>query len=212
MSVRGVDHLAVVSDEPLGMLRRTAAEKFSRSRAEIPEATVWVDVDATRLVELRAELARARRQAPGEPVRVRLGFERPLPRRVQLRAQLEQQGHFTLTPEQFGRIAGYGFQSGFSTHADRLATIRDTWTRFGTMIDTHTADGLKVAAEYREAGVPMIVLETALPVKFADTIVEALGRQPERPAALEGIEQLPKRFEAMPADAERVKQFIAAHA
>lgn len=128
------------------------------------------------------------------------------------KTQLEQQGHFTLTPEQFARIAGYGFQSGFSTHADRLATIRDTWNRFGTMIDTHTADGLKVAAEYREPGVPMIVLETALPVKFADTIVEALGRQPERPAALAGIEQLPKRFEAMPADAERVKQFIAAHA
>ena len=58
----------------------------------------------------------------------------------------------------------------------------------------------------------MIVLETALPVKFADTIVEALGRQPERPTALEGIEQLPKRFESMPADAEAVKRFIAAKA
>jgi threonine synthase len=58
----------------------------------------------------------------------------------------------------------------------------------------------------------MIVLETALPVKFADTIVEALGREPDRPAALVGIEQLPKRFEAMPADVERIKRFIAEHA
>ncbi len=41
---------------------------------------------------------------------------------------------------------------------------------------------------HREAGVPMVCLETALPVKFAETIREALGREPERPAAFEGIE------------------------
>ena len=46
----------------------------------------------------------------------------------------------------------------------------------------------------------MIVLETALPAKFAATIVEALGREPDRPAALRGIEELPKRFTVMPAD------------
>ena len=45
----------------------------------------------------------------------------------------------------------YGFVSGRSTHADRLATIRDTYERFGTMIDTHTADGLKVAREHPSA-------------------------------------------------------------
>ena len=128
------------------------------------------------------------------------------------KTKLEQTGHFTLTPEQFERIAVYGFQSGHSTHADRLATIRDTFERFGTMIDTHTADGVKVAREHRETGTPMVVLETALPIKFAETIVEALGRQPDRPAALVGIEQLPKRFEALPADAERVKRFIVDHA
>ena len=105
----------------------------------------------------------------------------------------------------------YGFVSGKSTHADRLATIRDTFQRFGTMIDTHTADGLKVAREHRTAGVTMIVLETALPIKFAGTIVEALGREPDRPAKFAGIENLPKRVTVLPADAERVKQFIAAH-
>ena len=70
------------------------------------------------------------------------------------KTKLEQTGHFTLTPEQFERIAVYGFQSGHSTHADRLATIRDTFERFGTMIDTHTADGLKVAHELLEPGGP----------------------------------------------------------
>ncbi|MGY8904504.1 MAG: threonine synthase [Burkholderiales bacterium] len=104
--------------------------------------------------------------------------------------------------------ARYGFVSGSSTHADRLATIRDTWQRFGQMIDTHTADGLKVARHYCQAGVPMLVLETALPIKFAATIVEALGREPERPAKFEGIEDLPKRVLCLPADVAQVKTHI----
>jgi threonine synthase len=105
----------------------------------------------------------------------------------------------------------YGFASGRSTHADRLATIRDTFDRFGVMIDTHTADGLKVAREHLQPGVPMIVLETALPIKFAGTIVEALGREPDRPAKFRGIEDLPKRVTVLPPDAAKVKDFIAAH-
>jgi threonine synthase len=125
---------------------------------------------------------------------------------------LDRDGVFTITPEEFERIAGYGFVSGSSTHADRLATIRDTFARYGVVIDTHTADGLKVAREHATPGVPMIVLETALAAKFAETIVEAIGREPDRPAAMKGIEQRPKRFEVMPADAARVKSFIAAHA
>ena len=72
------------------------------------------------------------------------------------------------------------------------------------MIDTHTADGLKVAREHLQPGVPMIVLETALPIKFAATIVEALGREPERPAQFEGIEELPKRVVIRPMPAVRL--------
>jgi threonine synthase len=101
-----------------------------------------------------------------------------------------------------------GFVSGKSTHANRLATIRDTFERFGVMIDTHTADGLKVAREHLQAGVPMVVLETALPIKFAQTIVEALGREPGRPAKFEGIEALPKRVVNLPADVAAIKAFM----
>ena len=126
--------------------------------------------------------------------------------------ELFRSGTFTVTPDEFARIAGFGFVSGRSTHADRLATIRDTHARFGTVIDTHTADGLKVAREHPIAGVPTIVLETALPAKFAETIIEAIGREPDRPAAMRGIEALPKRCEVMAADAAAVKAFIEAHA
>jgi threonine synthase len=127
------------------------------------------------------------------------------------KAEVEGQGRFALMPAEFARIAGFGFVSGKSTHADRLATIRDTWQRFGMMIDTHTADGLKVAREHPLPGLRTLVLETALPAKFAETIREALGREPERPAALARIEELPKRFTVMPPEAERVKAYIAEH-
>jgi threonine synthase len=128
------------------------------------------------------------------------------------KAELDRGGSFAISAEEFARIAGHGFVSGSSTHADRLATIRDTQQRFDVLIDPHTADGLKVAREHLLPGAPMIVLETALPAKFAETIVEAIGREPGRPAAMEGIEKLPKRFEVMPAEADLVKSFIATHA
>ena len=126
--------------------------------------------------------------------------------------ELDRSGAFTLTAREFARIGDYGFVSGSSAHADRLATIRDTHARFGTIIDTHTADGLKVGREHLTPGAPMLVLETALPAKFAETIVEAIGREPDRPAAMRGIEQLPKRFVEMAADVSSVKRFIVENA
>ena len=78
------------------------------------------------------------------------------------------------------------------------------------MIDPHTADGLKVALEKRTPNTPMVVLEPALPAKFEETIVEALGQPPTRPKAMQGIEALPQRVEIMNADAEAIKRFIRA--
>jgi len=124
---------------------------------------------------------------------------------------LNSAGRFEISAEEFKRVAGFGFLSGRSTHADRLATIRRCFEHYGVMIDTHTADGLKVALEQRTPGTTMLVLETALPAKFAETIREALGREPSRPDGLEGIEAQPKRFVVMPVDAARVKAFITEH-
>ncbi len=127
--------------------------------------------------------------------------------------QVDRGGAFDLsaTPE-FGRIGQFGFVSGSSSHTDRLATIRRIWSEHGVMVDTHTADGIKVGLAHREAGVPLVCLETALPAKFEETIREALGREPERPPGFEDIEALPQRCELMDADVEAVKAFIAAHA
>ena len=124
---------------------------------------------------------------------------------------LRQHGQFDLSGDaRFADAAArYGFVSGRSTHADRLATIRRVFAEHGVTIDTHTADGVKVAREHLQPGVPMIVLETALPIKFAATIEEALGHPPERPVKFDGIEALPRRVRVLPADAARVKALIA---
>jgi pyruvate dehydrogenase E2 component (dihydrolipoamide acetyltransferase) len=51
--------LGVSSRTPVKGVRKAVAANMARSRQEIPEATVWVDVDATALVELRAGLKKA---------------------------------------------------------------------------------------------------------------------------------------------------------
>jgi threonine synthase len=127
-------------------------------------------------------------------------------------SKVDAGGEFNLadTPY-FANVKEYGFVSGSSVHADRLATIRSVYKDYGVMIDTHTADGLKVGLEHRQPGIPLICLETALPVKFAATIREALARDPDYPPGCENLESLPQRFEVMDADAAAVKAYIERH-
>jgi threonine synthase len=119
--------------------------------------------------------------------------------------------HFGGTPLAL-RVRESGIFSGSSTHHDRLRTIRTVYERYGIVIDPHTADGVKVALEQRDSEVPMICLETAAPAKFADTIIEAIGRAPERPAAYADIESRPQHCESLPRDPEALKRFIEQHA
>ncbi len=131
--------------------------------------------------------------------------------------KIDTHGGFDLSGKQgsdgdeFSKLAEYGFVSGKSTHQDRLKTIRSVQTMSGVTIDTHTADGVKVALEHIKPGVPMIVLETALAAKFNETIKEALGHDAERPAGFENIEALPQRFEVMSTDVDQMKAYIAKH-
>ncbi len=129
--------------------------------------------------------------------------------------KVERQGGFDLSGkpgsdgDEFARVSHFGFLSGKSTHEDRLRTIRDVHSRHGLMVDTHTADGIKVAREHLEPGIPMVVLETALPAKFNETIREALGQDAERPRGFENIEALPQRFDVMAPDVAEIKRYIA---
>ena len=129
----------------------------------------------------------------------------------ELMRKVDHDGGFDLSEcaDVWKRMPAFGFVSGRSTHADRIATIRAVWEKYHIEIDPHTADGVKVALANRESGIQVICLETALPAKFEASMVEALGRKPARPAAYDGIEALSQRFKVMEADAEAVKRFIA---
>lgn len=104
---------------------------------------------------------------------------------------LKEEGFFDLSgTEEFAHLREtYGFISGTSTHADRLEEIRRTEVEDAYLLDPHTADGMHVARSLAASlEGPLVVMETALPVKFAETILEATGHLPPVPERFEGIE------------------------
>lgn len=122
-----------------------------------------------------------------------------------------KQGGFSLVddPAFADASAVHGFLSGKSTHADRIATIRDIHERLGVMVDPHTADGIHVARGLRDqVSTPIVCLETALPVKFSETIREATGREPDVPERFAGIMSAGRHVTDLPNDVDAVKRFI----
>ncbi|MDI9336006.1 MAG: threonine synthase [Gammaproteobacteria bacterium] len=102
----------------------------------------------------------------------------------------------------------FAFASGKSTHGERLKTIERCYREHGQLIDPHTADGVRVAEQFIEDGIPMLVLETALPAKFSDTIQQALGFVPADILDDQGLAQLPQKFFSVGSQQE-VMQYIA---
>ena len=124
---------------------------------------------------------------------------------------VQAHGEFDLGgTREFHRAQAWGFRSGSSTHAQRIATIRHWRDRRSVLVDTHTADGLTVAQQYREPGLAMVCLETAQPAKFAQAIREAIGEEPQPPSAYRGLESRVQRYTLMPADLKMLKRFIIA--
>jgi threonine synthase len=101
--------------------------------------------------------------------------------------------------------------SGTSNHKARIETIREIHRKYGVLVDPHTADGLKVGFEHREKDIPLVCLETALPAKFSESIVEAIGVEPSRPDGYYNLEDLPQRYVEMDADATEIKTFISSN-
>lgn len=109
----------------------------------------------------------------------------------------------------------YGFASGKSTHADRIATIKQVYAEDNQLIDPHTADGIKVAREVRKEGEVIVCAETALPAKFAETITEAVGQLDiPRPQHTDNIESLAQYVTVLDNDANlvraQIEQFVVA--
>ena len=126
--------------------------------------------------------------------------------------ELATNGQFDLSAMQAEFESRYGFVAGVSTHADRLQTIQRVQQETGVLIDPHTADGVKVAANHVEPGIPMLVLETALPAKFSETIQEATGKPAPVPESLQDLAGLPQRVVVLDCQVDLVRDYISQHA
>ena len=122
--------------------------------------------------------------------------------------QVDGGGSFKLSSELFAKISNFGFVSSSSKHSNRIALIKKFYEDYDVIIDTHTADGLKAALDHFDSSIPMLVLETALPIKFEKSIFEAIGKYPERPKQLQNIESLTQHNELFENDVDEVKNFI----
>ncbi|MBT6603389.1 MAG: threonine synthase [Nitrosomonadales bacterium] len=115
---------------------------------------------------------------------------------------------FKLSEENFKKIKDYGFVSSSSKHTNRMDSIRSLYNEVGVIIDTHTADGIKAAMDHSAPSNPMIVLETALPIKFEKSVFEAIGLYPKRPDSLKDLELFDQKFEVFENSVESVKKCI----
>lgn len=93
-----------------------------------------------------------------------------------------------------------------------IAEIRDFHAATGYLLDPHTAVGVRAGRALATSSMPMICLATAHPAKFADAVREAIGRDPERPASLAGLEERPRRCEVIAAETSAIRTFLERHA
>ena len=124
--------------------------------------------------------------------------------------QIDQGASFILEKGIINKIDDFGFVSSSSKHVNRMALIKEFYEEYKVLVDTHTADGIKAAIDHFSKDRKMLVLETALPIKFEESVFEATGIYPERPSALIDIESLNQKFVVFENDVAVVKDYILA--
>lgn len=122
---------------------------------------------------------------------------------------IDEQGYFDLTKDAlWADRDSWNIESGESSHQDRIETIQRVFKESNELIDPHTADGVFVGSHYLDSGITQVCLETAKPIKFYETIKQAVNDAPFDLAEVEKIEALPQKKEVMANDAALLRQFI----
>jgi len=99
------------------------------------------------------------------------------------------------------------FTASRTTDAEIPGIIRDVYQKYGYIVDPHTACGFNGMATDR----PSVILSTASPAKFPETIVKAIGVEPTHPS-LELLKMKALVKHKIVADPETIKAFIREHA
>lgn len=199
----GVDRrtgLRVAAVTPFSRLRRTVAETMTRSRSEIPEATVWVDVDATELWEARRALGRSGRPPSMLAFVARFAVS-ALARHPELAGRVTAAGDGVETFD--------GVNLGFAADTPRGLLVPVIRGADGLSIRALDAELARLAAAAREGSLPPAELTgstftvnnygslgvdgSAAIINHPEVAILGIGRVIERPWVVEGA-VVPRRL------------------
>jgi threonine synthase len=124
---------------------------------------------------------------------------------------LRQSGAFTVAGATLEAIRAE-FAAGRSTMDETASAIAATLAASGYLADPHTATGLHVARAQPAGTTPMIVLATAHPAKFPDSVEAAVGIRPNLPSWLSGLMERRETYSVLPSDVKMVEDHISRHA
>ncbi|WP_299688208.1 threonine synthase [uncultured Tateyamaria sp.] len=103
------------------------------------------------------------------------------------------------------------FSSGRVSEDQTAAQISTTLIASAELLCPHSAVGVHVADEQRQAGTPMVTLATAHPAKFPDAVEAATGIRPPLPSRMADLYDRPERLTRVPNDLPALKAHIIAH-
>lgn len=124
---------------------------------------------------------------------------------------LSQSGSFSIEAGPLGAMRQV-FGAGRSTMAETAAVIANMMESDGYLADPHTAVAIKVARDQKASQTPMIVLSTAHPAKFPDSVKAASGIYPALPHFLSDLMERKEQFTVLPSQLELVQKHIQEHA
>ena len=136
----------------------------------------------------------------GDPARTRQDIE-----------QFARSGRLSFDTGQL-RIIQADFTSKSVSENETIDTIKQFYEEHGYLLDPHTAVGVNAAGNCRSGDIPVVCLATAHPAKFGDAVQRAIGREPELPPGLQGLDKKESRCEILDPETKAVQDYIARHA
>ncbi len=125
--------------------------------------------------------------------------------------QFADTGSLSFSDNQMNDIAQIFLAKSVDNEAT-LSTINSFHAATGYILDPHTATGVSAGKDLAGGEYPVVCLATAHPAKFPEAVKQAIGKVPQRPASLDGLEERERRCEIIDASTERVKSYLADNA
>ena len=104
------------------------------------------------------------------------------------------------------------FASESVSEKETLSTIKQFYQEHNYLLDPHTAVGVNAAQKCHSENIPVVCLATAHPAKFGEAVIKAIGKAPDLPPGLQGLEDKESRCEVLEPDIKTVQDFIANNA